>query len=63
MIIGDLRQENFSSIWLGEKRKLVYEQIDLTKCGPCRYAWYNEIIDYFAESQALNSLESHKNFI
>ena len=43
---GNLYSQPFRRIWMGAKRKKLIRSLEVTKCPPCRYNRYNEILDY-----------------
>jgi len=49
-VLGDLKKESFTEIWLGEKRGEIVESIDVSKCPPCRYRGYNIILEHMRDS-------------
>ena len=55
--IGDLNVNSFQEIWNGQTRQEVINKIDLSRCPPCRYKKYNEIMEY------LSSERRHQNFL
>jgi MoaA/NifB/PqqE/SkfB family radical SAM enzyme len=55
--IGDLNVNNFKEIWKSQQRQDVIEKIDISRCPPCRYKKYNEIMEY------LSSERRHQNFL
>lgn len=60
--LGDLKEESFESIWNNEQRKRVISSIDLNKCPKCRYAVYNEIMDYLSEGK-ISKEKFHVDFL
>jgi len=61
-VLGDLRKESFEKIWNGERRNLAIQSIDVNKCPACRYAVYNEIMDYLDEGKILKE-QFHVDFL
>ena len=56
--LGDLNKQTFKEIWTSEKRKRVYQQINLNDCpNPCMLDGHNELLD------AINRGILHSNFL
>lgn len=55
--IGDIYKNTFQEIWQSQQRQDVINEIDISRCPPCRYKKYNEIMDY------LSSERGHENFL
>lgn len=55
---GNLYSQSFTEIWGGRKREAVIRSLDITKCPPCRYNRYNEILEYMS-----NRNKSHADFL
>ncbi|HNR64701.1 MAG TPA: radical SAM protein [Atribacterota bacterium] len=55
--IGNLKEKSFKDIWESDQRQEVIDRIDLSRCPPCRYKKYNEIMEY------LSSERRHANFL
>lgn len=56
--IGNIKYDNFFEIWHSSNHKNIIQNIDVTKCPPCKYAGANEIIEKYIINDAL-----HMNFI
>jgi len=61
---GNIHDQDFKSIWFGERRKSIIEKIEsdssfVRRCSACRYDYLNEVLNYVRES----SLRLHANFI
>jgi len=55
---GNLYSQSFRDLWMGAKRKKLIRSLDITKCPPCRYNRYNEILYYM-----LSKDKPHADFL
>lgn len=55
---GNLKEKSFREIWNSQERQEVIKRIDVSKCPPCRYNKYNEVLGYLEDKD-----RPHKNFL
>ena len=53
--LGNLKENSFEEIWLGQSRERVVRWLNPAKCPPCRYNKYNEILEYLSETDKLHT--------
>jgi len=57
-ILGNINEKSFKEIWNSKARREVIRNLDISKCPPCRYNKYNEIMDYLADND-----DQHSEFL
>jgi cyclic pyranopterin phosphate synthase len=55
---GNLYRQSLPEIWGGKKRRALIRSLDITKCPPCRYNRYNEVLEYM-----LGKNKPHADFL
>lgn len=57
-VIGDLKKASFKEQWGGDVHRAVIDNIELSKCPPCRYSQFNKLIEEVFLKDVM-----HKNFV
>jgi len=57
-VAGSVLNQPFKDVWLADQHRRMIAAIDVTKCPPCRYDGYNQLIE-----QAFLSDAMHKEFL
>lgn len=56
--LGNIKDKSFEDIWFSKKHKDMLDNLDISKCPPCKYSKMNEIIERVFVNDELN-----RNFI
>jgi len=56
--MGNLKNMTFDEIWRSQRRRDIIDKIDISKCPPCRYNKYNEVLEYLSEEDRI-----HREFL
>lgn len=54
--LGNLKEQSFTQIWHGQKRRQIINKINTTKCPPCRHNKYNQLLNQLQDVD-------HENFL